>query len=264
MAHCTCTAGFGECCNHIVAVLYKVEFANTNMLIDPACTSEACVWNKTTRRDVEASRIRDVVIRKHEREKADKKRVINSEAKKSFDPRPSFLQGTETERLSVFLQQLNNIAPTASILLSVERPAEHDYPLPLPQLAQDIIKEKPNAAYEELVTDFQSKMVFNDNQLTELEKVTRSQAGSKIWRQQRSGCITATKIRDVFTKVNAISRSKAKAPKITPLLGKLLKDNDIGMLPAIEWGRKHEEDAKKPFSVLLFRSINMGSYSILV
>ena len=63
VAHCTCTAGFGECCNHIVAVLYKVEFANTNMLIDPACTSEACVLNKTTRRDVEASRIRDFVIR---------------------------------------------------------------------------------------------------------------------------------------------------------------------------------------------------------
>ena len=31
----------------------------------------------------------------------------------------------------------------------------------------------------------------------------------------------------------------------TPLLAKLLKVNDIGMLPAIEWGRKHEEDAKK-------------------
>ena len=74
-----------------------MEFAKTNMLIDPACTSEACVWNKSTRRDVQASRIRDVVIRKHEQERADKKRVINSEAKKSFDPIPSFLQGTETK-----------------------------------------------------------------------------------------------------------------------------------------------------------------------
>ena len=101
--------------------------------------------------------------------------------------------------MSIFLHQLNNIAPT------VEQPAEHENPLPLRQLAQDLIKEKLNAEYAELVTDFQAKMVFNDNQLTELEKVKRSQAGSKIWRQQRSGSITATKICYVFTKVNVIS-----------------------------------------------------------
>jgi len=27
-AFCTCTAGYSECCNHVITVLYKIEHAN--------------------------------------------------------------------------------------------------------------------------------------------------------------------------------------------------------------------------------------------
>ena len=78
VAHCSCTAGFGECCNHVVAILYKIEFANTHQLIDPACTSQACAWNKCTCNEIQATINKDVEIHKHEREKTNKRRTINS------------------------------------------------------------------------------------------------------------------------------------------------------------------------------------------
>lgn len=44
------SAGFGACCNHVVAAMYKVEFANEKGLIDPACTDDIsdvlCYWNQ--------------------------------------------------------------------------------------------------------------------------------------------------------------------------------------------------------------------------
>jgi len=47
-AHCTCTAGFSECCNHVISVLYKIEHALTNGFINPACTTISCQWNART------------------------------------------------------------------------------------------------------------------------------------------------------------------------------------------------------------------------
>ena len=36
--YCSCTAGLSNCCNHLIAILCKVEYANTHKLTNPACT----------------------------------------------------------------------------------------------------------------------------------------------------------------------------------------------------------------------------------
>ena len=86
-AYCTCTAGFAECCNHVIAILYKIEYANIIGYVDPACTAIACVWNKTTGRKIKAPRISDLEIRMHARGKTSQKKSINSDYKKNFDVR---------------------------------------------------------------------------------------------------------------------------------------------------------------------------------
>ena len=67
-------------------------------------------------------------------------------------------------------------------------------------------------------------------------------AAAEVW------CITGTKICDTFTKMNTIMRSRSKMPKMTPLLVRIFKDGDIGSLPAVKWGRDHEDDSRKTFS----------------
>ena len=50
-AWCSCMVGASRCCNHVIAVLYKVEYANTNNFFSPACASIPCGWNKSTKKN---------------------------------------------------------------------------------------------------------------------------------------------------------------------------------------------------------------------
>ena len=80
-ANCSCTAGFGECCNHVVAILYKVEYANSQGLVDPACTAVACAWNKSTEKEVEPQKVKDLVLKKHDSLKPTKNTLYKLSAK---------------------------------------------------------------------------------------------------------------------------------------------------------------------------------------
>ena len=56
-AWCLCMAGASRCCNHIIATLYKVEYANSNSFYSPSCISMPCGWNRSTKKVIEPKRI---------------------------------------------------------------------------------------------------------------------------------------------------------------------------------------------------------------
>ena len=62
-------AGARQCCNHVIACLYKMEYESTPGYIDPSCTSTVCAWNEDTKKEVEPKRISDIVVRKRVRSK---------------------------------------------------------------------------------------------------------------------------------------------------------------------------------------------------
>ena len=68
-AWCSCMAGASGCCNHIIATLYKVEYANTNSFCSPSCTSIPCGWNQVTKKVTEPKRISEIVVWKKIRTK---------------------------------------------------------------------------------------------------------------------------------------------------------------------------------------------------
>ncbi|KAI8486209.1 uncharacterized protein LOC144905934 [Branchiostoma floridae x Branchiostoma belcheri] len=60
-AYCSCTAGLSQTCNHVAALLFKVEAAvRTNMADPAACTSTACQWNAAPKKAVQPSRVKDM------------------------------------------------------------------------------------------------------------------------------------------------------------------------------------------------------------
>ena len=63
-AWCSCMAGAYEACNHIIATLYKIEYANNKGWCSPACTETACQWNQSTKKDIEPKRIKNLIVRK--------------------------------------------------------------------------------------------------------------------------------------------------------------------------------------------------------
>ena len=246
-AYCSCTAGFGECCNHVVAILYKVEYANTKGYIDPACTDLACSWNKTTDRGVKPLKIKDAVIQKHDVWKSDKRHVLQSSFKKIFDPRPIDMSGKEEERIRQFIDGVSKIKSNAGVTYVVEPPKDYACPLPLEEIASSVLSANQDKNEQELVSLFAESLSFNENQIMELERSTRAQAGSLHWKEQRIGCITATKIKDVSTKVKTLARLRGKRVKVTPLLARICKENDIGFIPAVKYGKEHEHLARKSF-----------------
>ena len=112
---CTCIAGTSATCNHMIAVLHKVDYTVQNGYNNPACTSIPCDWNQSTRKDVEPSKIIDLNLRRDKASKsqADSEGLIN-EAWLNFDPRSqwiseqrkrSFLEGLKIKPLMLRLQE---------------------------------------------------------------------------------------------------------------------------------------------------------------
>lgn len=49
---CSCTAGLGETCSHVGALLLKVVEATRKGMTGSACTDEKCLWNASTKQNV--------------------------------------------------------------------------------------------------------------------------------------------------------------------------------------------------------------------
>ena len=74
---CTCTAGTGEACNHVIAFLYKVNYACNKDYISPACTSIPQGWNKDTRKEVTPNKLKELNFRKDKKTKKASNRNIS-------------------------------------------------------------------------------------------------------------------------------------------------------------------------------------------
>lgn len=118
---CTCIAGTSATCNHIIASLYKVEYAFTHGHTDPSCTSVPCGWNVSTRRDVLPGKIMDMRIRKEKRTTGNEENegIIMGEWRR-FDPRKEWERNVTDEQKKGFLDGYKQIRPNAQIFKSVE------------------------------------------------------------------------------------------------------------------------------------------------
>ncbi|CAC5370027.1 unnamed protein product [Mytilus coruscus] len=66
---CSCIAGLAQTCNHVIAVLYKIQFATNMGYNDPSCTSVPCGWNTSTKKNVQPCRLSDLNLRRDNRSK---------------------------------------------------------------------------------------------------------------------------------------------------------------------------------------------------
>ena len=61
-AYCVCTAGFSNCCNHVIAALYKVQFAVDRGYTDPSCTEVPCAFNDKSTYKLKPMKLKDMEI----------------------------------------------------------------------------------------------------------------------------------------------------------------------------------------------------------
>jgi len=108
---CTCTAGTGEVCNHVIALLYKVNYAFKKDYVDPACTSVPQGWNIGTRKEVLPRQLRCMIFRKHKKTRKNTNRNpdMDQTLRKEFDPRKPDDRVLTNERVSSLLMELKNV-----------------------------------------------------------------------------------------------------------------------------------------------------------
>lgn len=256
-AYCQCTAGMSNCCNHVIAVLYKVQFANDKGYTSPTCTEVPCAFNDRRHKKIVPMKVKNMDFTKHDVLRPSPSHSILSPDKENYDPRIPKLQQQSTQVKTSFFSKVDEIVPEAVVLLTVPPTENSDCPPPVPEIAESAKMECADITDEaNLLCTFMDRLTFSSRQLDELEKATKGQSTNRMWKKQRTGRITASNFHEVHTKVKSIIASKGSIkPQTTPLLVKLtqLDSSELDQIDAIKWGRENEKKAREDF----FKSVGV-------
>ena len=234
-------AGAKQICNHVIACLYRIEYAHSRGFGNPACTEKACQWNQGTRKDVEPKRITDPVVRKRFRcSSLDNAGIREDTGMKNFnefDPRIETDRKLNTDHISELIGNIQSVDEHVSLFKSIESLSltyeNNFYNLFVESIANNLLLKRKKCSQWELTVLFLEKM-----------KVSEETIG---FAELRSGRLTASK-QEIFTKTNSlIDATGPIKPKTTPLVSKIIF-NDVKLEnPAIKWGIENKENAFKSF-----------------
>lgn len=143
----TCVAGSSLCCNHTIALMYKLNYAYKRGYVNPACTCVPEGWNKGTSKEVTPKRISELFIRNDSCKKTEKRNrpPINSKAKQNFDPRHLDQRQMTEERVSKLYSDIKLHLPIASLLYSVDDYLIPELVQPLREAAVTFMSQPGNA-----------------------------------------------------------------------------------------------------------------------
>jgi len=243
-AYCSCLAGLGQSCNHVVAMLLMVDFQWKVGAVQKACTSMPCVWTEGGKSlTVLQTRLAEVTIKKPAAEKLQSDRDINSTAKKLFSPDKKD-KGMSSEML---LERLGKLQINSVTLGERERKRHVVY-----VKEDDTYKEThiPQSSLPPTVGDIAAACRSSEELITKLkmltpgdaavvEKLTRDQGDSVGWHSQRIGRITASHFHEVYTRVN--TQRNSPSPDYENLICRLLQYATIPDVPAMKYGRRMED-----------------------
>ena len=250
---CSCTAGFSQTCNHVIAVAYKVEFAITKDYHNPSSTSMSCKWNEAGRKDIRPLKIKDMDLRGASYHKGGSVSRKSTEARLAFEPRRLGDKNIQSEDVQKFLAGMEKVQKKAVLFTAFNKSpytrcqgGGGTLPSTIVEAAEGL--DITDDADEEVrMTTFMQAISLSPEQCQAIELSTRGQSTSDIWVQQRKGRITASGAHAIHTKVNTIMK-KRKTGVISSTLQKIIHGgNDLSNIPAVEWGTTHEVDGKQAF-----------------
>jgi hypothetical protein len=126
-AYCSCTAGLLGSCNHVIAMLFRVEAAVSSGITKPTCTSKLCEWNvpKATKDILELKPIREIAFVKDHYKKRNHKEEVTVAKKKflafspSYDSQVIELQNADKIRDKLY-DAVKNFAPQSRFVELME------------------------------------------------------------------------------------------------------------------------------------------------
>jgi len=246
-AHCTCMAGLGEACSHAAAVLFAAE-ANALTKSQFSSTSLPCSWLPPTFRSVKISEINaiDFATPQHKRKLSSSDKSA-SKSKKKY----TILPPTE-EQLKRHYSKIAQTSGKLSLLSLVSgmnqsflpKYVSGELPKPLTYLYDEEALSLLFSNLLEKCEDIYESVNISVAQAKLVEEATRKQSNCKMWFDQRSGRVTASRLHSILhTNHSNPSVSLVKSicyPGATKFFSK-----------ACEYGCQHEADARSIYSELM-------------
>ena len=252
-AHCSCMAGLGEACSHIAALLFAAE-TNTQLKGQFASTSLPCNWLPPSFRSVPFAEIacinfstpaqkRKQLLKNDRTDTPASSEELPQAKKKGFVA----LKPTEDER-DAFFKELSQCKEKPVILSLIPGYNEPYIPLYEAGKVMKPLTELYSAAalklsYPDLLQkceEIYEVVSFSFNQAQQVEEMTRLQADSQLWFQQRAGRITASKLRQVL-------HTDYSQPSVSLVSSICYPETHKARSAACQCGCKHENIAREKY-----------------
>ena len=225
--YCSCTAGLLGCCNHVIALLFRVEAAVRIGATKPSSTSLLSKWNVPTgtKSKISHTPIADMVFNKYQynKSKSSKSKIANANEKyKTFQfsspQKSTYLQNKKEVRLNLFQklkdassdscfveimngksQQMNNKNNFQNLPFSLSKS--------LKKFNIDHSKSK-----EENITLFTNSLFLSNNDINIIEHNTKNQSSSNAWVEQRKYRLTASNFGRIVKRLENIQKNLNENP----------------------------------------------------
>lgn len=217
-AYCSCTAGLLGSCNHVAAILFRIEAAVSSGVTKPTCTSKSCSWTvPSTNKKFVIKPISDITFTKeHYRKRASKESREKLKKKfKAFSPsyesQVNELQNASNIRKKLYVA-VKDFAPESRFVELIECRQKRCKVAPVIELPRSIIEMKDifiwnNAlSTKENIELFTKKLNLTEVEIKNIYNATKSQSDSSTWFTQRIGRLTASKFHRIYTRVNTIKK----------------------------------------------------------
>ncbi|XP_071506667.1 uncharacterized protein [Diadema antillarum] len=272
-AYCSCFAGLGSSCNHVAALVFKLDHAfmtGVSQNRHLPCTSKVCSWNVYSGGAAAVLHGKPVCemqwVKPSYGNKRKRKQPVNTAVKRLFNPMgskaiPPARQLANAmyptcERSTVFKylqdEESHNVSP------SVNYSPEVDF-----NLGQEVEVETKNSVdpdclttlggrYETVESFLNGLPTYTQEEVNVVEEHTRGQAENIQWAKFRAGMITASNLKSAITRQATLddpcsSKSQDTKPIIERLMGRSTIDRN---LPNLKYGRIMEPIARNAYETI--------------
>ena len=263
--YCTCTAGLLGSCNHVTAMLFRVEAAVSSGVTKPTCTSKLSAWNvpAATKSLLSVKPISELAVVRatYRKRKGTSENGPNCIAYKNFSPyETEEMENPESMRKKIYGLVKDHI-PESRFVEIMEIKKKRTPSVQISDnnnlLLHSVMKKSDEYVYDEdstlesNVSKFTMTLEISEDVVSSIYINTKEQANSKLWHELRKGRITASKYHNVYTKINSFNN---KSSVSTTALVKELIERKTFETVATKHGIAMETHAKEKLKNILSKT----------
>jgi putative phage-type endonuclease len=275
---CSCHAGASGCCNHTVGLLYTLDFCVRSKVDEfpekGVCTENPQQWHKPRTEGLRADPIMESVVYRP---------VYGGKTSSGiqpslYDARHESIRGSEREDAITLMNDLLEINPDLGWCDVIDTnevreedlvPTRFGFSVPIGSMLAshlaisegnfnvisdlssvdvrvgDVPEEYPSFPLRPVPifniaqpADVVKRLEMSAADCRKLERDTATQSNSTLWHDERKLRVTASNVGDIL-------RRKSRHRKFVE--DRLVVTKDLSHVPAIAWGRQHEDEAAKAY-----------------